>query len=66
MNKVANFTQNGDETKKKNTGSKPFCRGFSSIDQELNREIAMQWFSTPTPGSANFHGFTILSKKQSV
>jgi len=64
MNKASNFTCNSDENKKKNSASKPFCRGFSSIDQELNREIAMQWFSTSTPASTNFHGFTLLAKKE--
>lgn len=39
-------------------------RGFSSIDQEIEREIAMQWFSSS--GKSSFSQRNFLLKKEGV
>ena len=47
MDAISNTKRELDEKKNCNT-SKVISsyRGFSSIDQEIEREIAMQWFSS--------------------
>lgn len=39
-------------------------RGFSSIDQEIEREIAMQWFTSSNKSSFSQRNF--LLKKESL
>jgi hypothetical protein len=39
-------------------------RGFSSIDQEIEREIAMQWFTSS--GKTTFSQRNFLLKKEEV
>lgn len=38
-------------------------RGFSSIDQEIEREIAMQWFSTKKKSSFSQRNFLLKKEK---
>jgi hypothetical protein len=38
-------------------------RGFSSIDQEIEREIAMQWFNSSTKSSFSQRNF-LLKKRE--
>ncbi len=38
-------------------------RGFSSIDQEIEREIAMQWFSTKKKSSFTQRNFLLKKEK---
>lgn len=45
----------------KSLQSETFYRGFTSIDQEMEREIAMQWFSTS--GKSSFTDRNFLQTK---
>lgn len=38
-------------------------RGFSSIDQEIEREIAMQWFTSTNKSSYSHRNFLIKKEK---
>lgn len=38
-------------------------RGFSSIDQEIEREIAMQWFSAKKKSSFSQRNFLLRKEK---
>jgi hypothetical protein len=64
MNKTTLNFQPSSQRSSKIGEHKPFYRGFSSIDQEMAREIAMQWFSTSAKKPIKFHGYTLSSKKR--
>lgn len=46
MSNVSNLSQQPEVKTFKKIKSITSYRGFSSIDQEVEREIALQWFST--------------------
>jgi hypothetical protein len=39
-------------------------RGFSSIDQELEREIAMQWFTSSSKSTFSQRNFLLKKERQ--
>ena len=46
MHNISNTSQPTEVKTSKKSKSITSYRGFSSIDQEVEREIALQWFST--------------------
>ncbi len=66
MSNISNTRQPAIKTTDcKSSKSGASYRGFSSIDQELEREIAMQWFTSSSKSSFSQRNF-LLKKERSV
>ena len=62
MPNISNITDSVIKTSSKSLKIGTSYRGFSSIDQEIEREIAMQWFTSSN--KSNFSNRNFLIKKE--